>query len=100
MIVDDVRHALRVILTHKVFSAAVVLIMALAMGANMAVFMLVNAVLLSPLPFRDAGRLVEITGRRGDGVQDPFSIADYCDLRDATRAFDPLASAFQWSANI
>lgn len=100
MLAGDVRHALRVIRTHKVFSAAVVLIMALATGANTAVFMLVNAVILSPLPFPDPGRLVEITGRRGDAAQEPFSIADFRDLREGTRAFERLAAAFQWSANI
>lgn len=100
MLVDDVRHALRMLRTHRAFAAAVVLIMALALGANTAVFTLVNAVLLSPLPFRDSARLVEITSRRGNAVQDPFSLPDFRDLRERARAFDTLAAAFQWSANV
>ena len=70
------------------------------MGANIAVFSLVNAVILSPLPFRNADRLVEVTARRGDDAANPFSIPDFRDLRDGTRTFDALAAAFQWSANI
>jgi putative ABC transport system permease protein len=100
MLVEEFRHAFRVLRTYPAFAAAVVLIMALALGANTAVFTLVNAVILSPLPFRDPARLVEITGRRLETARDPFSIPDFRDLRERTRAFETLAAAFQWSANI
>ena len=84
MLLEESRHAFRVVRTHRAFSAAVVLIMALAIGANTAVFTLVNAVILSPLPFPEPSRLVEVTGRRLDTSPDPFSLPDFRDLRDGT----------------
>src|SRR4029453_15347553 len=77
-----------------------VLITALAIGANTAVFSLVNPVLVNPLPFPNASRLVEVNGR-GIGVdRDPISLPDYIDLRDSNRSFEVLGAAFQWSANV
>jgi putative ABC transport system permease protein len=80
--------------------SAAVLITSLAIGANTAVFSLVNAVLVSPLPFPDPSRLVEVSGRRPDLDRDPLSLPDYLDLRDGNRTFEQLAAAFQWSANV
>jgi putative ABC transport system permease protein len=57
----DLRFAARQLLQRPVFSAAVVLIVALATGANTAVFSVVRAVLLESLPYRDSGRLQWIT---------------------------------------
>ena len=82
------------------FAAAVVLITAFAIGANTAVFTLVNAVLLSPLPFADPSRLVEVTGRRAESDREPLSLPDYRDLREATGHSRVSAATFQWSANI
>ena len=97
---QEFRHAFAQFRTRRAFAASVVLIASCAMGANFAVFSLMDAVILSPLPFRDADRLVEVTARRGDDATDPFSIPDFRDLRDGTRTFEALAAAFQWSANI
>jgi len=97
---DEFRHACRTLRAHIPFAATAVLITALAIGANTAVFSLVNAVLVSPLPFPDPSRLVEVDGRRADVDRDPISLPDYLDLRDGNRSFDFLAAAFQWSANV
>ena len=97
---DEIRQAWRAVGAHLPFAAAAVLITALAIGANTAVFSLVNAVLVYPLPFPDASRLVEVNGRRIGVDCDPISLPDYFDLRDANRSFDVLAAAFQWSANL
>jgi putative ABC transport system permease protein len=64
------------------------------------VFTLVNAVLLSPLPFADPSRLVEVTGRRAESDREPLSLPDYRDFRESNRSFEGLAATFQWSANI
>ena len=97
---DELRQAWRALGAHLPFAATAVLITALAIGANTAVFSLVNAVLVSPLPFPHASQLVEVTGRRLDVERDPMSLPDYLDLRDGNRSFAVLAAAFQWSANV
>ena len=100
MVRDELWQALRGLRAHLPFAAAAVLITTLAIGANTAVFSLVNAVLVSPLPFPDSSRLVEVNGRRPDVDRDPLSLPDYLDLRDGNRTFEHLAAAFQWSANV
>jgi len=97
---DELWQALRALRAHLPFAAAAVLITTLAIGANIAVFSLVNAVLISPLPFPDPSRLVEVNGRRPDVDRDPLSLPDYLDLRDGNRTFERLAATFQWSANV
>jgi len=97
---DELWQALRGLRAHLPFAAAAVLITALAIGANTAVFSLVNAVLVSPLPFPNPSQLVEVNGRRPDVDRDPLSLPDYLDLREGNRTFEQLAAAFQWSANV
>src|ERR1051326_3974633 len=97
---DDFRHARRAVGAQAPCAAAVVLILGVAIGANSAVFALVNAVLLSPLPYRDSARLVNIDQTRPDSPSEPLSIPDYRDLRHGARTFDAMAATFQWSANL
>src|SRR6476620_11749856 len=92
--------ALLALRAHYPFATAAVLITTLAIGANTAVFSLVNAVLVSPLPFPDPSRLVEVNGRRPDVDRDPLSLPDFLDLRDGNRTFEHLAATYQWSANV
>jgi putative ABC transport system permease protein len=99
-ILDDFRHARRALGAHRAFAAAVVIILGVAFGANSAVFALVHAVLLSPLPYRHADRLVNIDQTRPDSSNEPLSIPDFRDLRDGARTFDGMAATFQWSANL
>ncbi len=63
-IVADVRFALRMILTHRWFSAAVVATLALGIGLNTMVFTLVSAVLFRPVPVPGGARLVSIVSRK------------------------------------
>jgi putative ABC transport system permease protein len=97
---DELRQAWRALRAHRAFAAAAIAITALAIGANTAVFSLVNAVLVSPLPFPDSSRLVEVNGRRLDSDRDPLSLPDYLDLRDTNHTFAFLTATFQWSANV
>jgi putative ABC transport system permease protein len=99
-LLDDFRHARRALAAHPAFAAAVVLILGIAIGANGAVFALVHAVILSPLPYRDADRLVNIDQTRPESTNEPLSIPDFRDLRDGARTFDGMAATFQWSANL
>ena len=99
-ILEDFRYAARALRAHPPFAVTITLILGVAIGANSAVFALVNAALLSPLPFPDPSRLVTIDQTRVDSAAEPLSIPDYRDLRDGTRTFEGMAAAFQWSANL
>jgi putative ABC transport system permease protein len=99
-ILSDLRSAWRAVRAQAALSTTIAAILAVAIGANTAVFGLVNAVMLSPLPFPDADRLVTVDQTRPDSAREPLSLPDYRDLRDRTRAFDAMAATFQWSANL
>jgi putative ABC transport system permease protein len=59
-VVSDLRHGLRVLLRNPGFAATAVLLLALGIGANAAIFSVVNAVLLRPLPYQDSSRIMQI----------------------------------------
>jgi putative ABC transport system permease protein len=94
--IREIRYALRRMAQSPGFSTAVVLTLALGIGATTAIFSVVYGVLFRPLPYRDADRLVVIHLERSvEGVQRPvrsfFSLTDLADLQSGTRAFDGVA---------
>jgi putative ABC transport system permease protein len=94
MFAADVRYALRTLRRSPGFTAVVLLTLALGIGANAAIFSVVNAVILRPLPYRDANRLMVIWGDlRRPGVNEiPGSAGEYVDYRDRSHAFEQLAA--------
>ncbi|HET9531236.1 MAG TPA: ABC transporter permease [Blastocatellia bacterium] len=92
-IVRDLRYGLRVLAKSPVFTAVAVLTLALGIGANTAIFSVVNELLLRPLPYGDAERLVmlwEVTpgGRR----QNTTSRANFREWSEQTTAFEGMAA--------
>ncbi len=99
---QDVRYALRAFGRTPGFTAAAVLSLAIGIGANTAIFSVAGALLLRPLPYKDAGRLV-ILWNRSPGLnilQDWFSTAQYFDIRDGHPGFEQLAIAIGGNANL
>ena len=91
---QDVRYALRSIRTNPGFALAVVVTMALGIGATSAVFSVAYGALLRPLPYRDADALVRLWSMRADRGLDFFSVspADYRDWKAQTRAFAAMGA--------
>jgi predicted permease len=94
MLTRDFAHATRLLRKNPVFTATAVITIALGIGASTTIFSVTNAVLLSPLPYKNPDRLVLVCSdmtRRG--VRDfPFSNADFIDLRNGTTsAFEEVA---------
>jgi putative ABC transport system permease protein len=90
---NDLRYALRSLLKHRGFTAVAVLTLAIALGANTAIFSVVNAILLRPLPFDGPERLVNLQGfsRLSGGEYDVFSYPNYRDIRNQSKTLDVAA---------
>ena len=93
-LVSDFRHGARMLGTNPGFTATVVLILALGIGANSAVFSVVNAVLLRPLPYAGAGRIYELQGHAESHPQ-WISAPDFLTWKGRTTAFETMAAASQ-----
>ncbi len=94
-LISDVRLALRSLLKHRAFSGMAVLILALGIGANTAIFSVVSAVLIRSLPYGDPASLVTVFGdgvARGQGGRMPVTAGDFAWWRDRVRSFSGLAA--------
>ena len=95
MSLKDFVYAGRMLRKAPVFAVTAVATIALGIGASTAIFSVANAVLLRPLPYRDADRLVVAAAdmKKRDVKDFPFSNADYFDLRDgAQRSFEEFGA--------
>src|SRR5215203_5920864 len=90
---QDARLGVRALLKAPLFTTAVVLTLGLGIGANAAVFTIVNRLLLKPLPVRDAAGLYVLAVQH-DGNEDPHNVSwlDYLDFKDKSGAFADLAA--------
>src|SRR5215467_14294339 len=87
----DVRYAARMLRKSPLFSGIAILTVALGIGANTAVFSIVNGVLLSPLPYRQPERLVKIWETLPGLSEATVSYPDYKDWQERARVFDGVA---------
>jgi len=87
---QDVGYALRMLRRAPAFTAVALTTLALGIGANSAIFSVVQGVVLAPLPYRDAGQLYQVTTLYPDGTDYPLSPPDFMSLREQTRTFDQV----------
>ena len=97
---QDVRFALRLLRRSPGFTAVVVLSLALGIGASTAMFSVVHAALLKPLPFKDAGRLVTAMNGPSAAEASPLNYPQLLQWRDDFKVFEDIAGYFNWSATI
>src|SRR2546426_5281407 len=96
----DLSVAIRQFRRQPGFALAVISTLALAIGANIAVFSVVNAVLFRALPFTAPERLVWIASVRTDNPAAPFSLPEFMDYRSQTRTLAGIAAYANWSASL
>lgn len=100
MTTAEFAHVLRRMRRQPAFAAGVVAVLALAIGASAAVFTLVDAVVLRPLPLREPDRLLTVALLRPGNDRFPLSLPDLADVAAETRTLDGIAWGFGWSANL
>src|ERR1044072_9507109 len=101
-IIQDLRYGLRTLRKHPGFTAVAVIALALGIGANTAIFSVVNTVLLRPLPYKDPDRLVMVweDDTKGGYPRDTPAVANYVDWRDQNQDFDGMAATGDASFNL
>jgi putative ABC transport system permease protein len=98
---SDLQFAIRLLIKQPAFTLITVLVLAIGTGATTAIFSVVDAVLLRPLPYRDAGRLVQVSNLwRKTGLRGTVSAPDFHDWHDQATVFDGLAAYLRAPASV
>jgi predicted permease len=93
---QDVRYGARLLRRAPGFAAVAIATLALAIGANTAILSVVYGILIRPLPYADAGRLVVLLHRKGN----PVSPANFLDWQARARSFERMGAAEYWTPNL
>ncbi|HET8888302.1 MAG TPA: ABC transporter permease [Candidatus Angelobacter sp.] len=101
-LLQDIRYGIRILLKNPGFTAVAILTLALGIGANTAIFSVVNTVLLRSLPYRNPDRLVKIvTSNRAIGTRDiGLSVPELDDLKSKSDIFEDLSVTWPANANV
>ncbi len=97
---QDLRYALRALLKSPGFTVVLILTLAIGIGANTALFSVLDALLLRPLPYPDAGRVFILWAKQPDGGITNITPADFLDYRDRNRAFEHIGALSQAEFNV
>jgi putative ABC transport system permease protein len=97
---SDIRYAVRQLLKNPGFTLVAVLTLALGIGANTAIFSIVNSVLLRPLPYPHADRIMVLNESTGPGQDFSVALPDYFDWQKEAKSFEHLAATHKESRNL
>ena len=89
-LVRDLKYAIRQLVKNPGFAATAILVLALGMGASVAIFAFVNAALLEPLPYANPGRLMSVNESSAESPRWPLSYPDYLDWQRLNKSFSSL----------
>lgn len=98
----DLRYSVRMLIKSPGFTVVAILALTLGIGANTAIFSVVNSVLLRPLPYSDPGRLMqlwEVSARKGLSEM-PASYPNFADWRDQNHVFEQVVAYSDWTFNL
>ena len=90
--IQDIRYGVRMLTKNPGFTLVAVLTLALGIGANTAIFSVVNSVLLAPLPYPDSSRLVSVYQKTADGNYNVFSIPNFLAWKDRAKSFEKFSA--------
>ena len=99
-LLQDLRYGIRMLLKHPGFTAIAVLTLGLGIGANTAIFSVVNAVVLRPLPLEDPDRIIRMWGKFSQGDHAATSPPDFLDYRARNSTFEEFAAMRSSSYNL
>jgi putative ABC transport system permease protein len=99
-LLQDIRYGTRSLIKSPGFTAAAVLTLALGMGANTAMFSVIQSVLLKPWPFRESGRLLYVSQRQADGNGNLFSTQDFLDWKQQGGLLARMGAHVSWQFNL
>jgi predicted permease len=96
----DLKYGMRMLAKHPGFTLVALITLALGIGANTAIFSVVNTVLFRPPPYEDPNRLVVLWERQDRIDQESPSYPDFLDWRDQNQSFEQIAAARRESVNL
>ncbi|MGH9822974.1 MAG: ABC transporter permease, partial [Blastocatellia bacterium] len=99
-LLQDLRYAVRTFARRPGFAAAAIITLALGIGANTAMFSVVDSVLLRSLPYKDAGRLAMVFETEPELPHAPVSTSDYLDWKDTNQAFESVSAGTVDTSNL
>jgi putative ABC transport system permease protein len=99
-VLHDLRYAIRLLRNSPAFSAVAIATIALAIGANTAMFSFVNGMLLRPLPYPESDRIVRVLEQLPNGGLNGISTLNYLDWASQNAVFEHMAAEVGWSATL